>query len=191
MHGPETKTRRAFVSGASGRALLLLLPHLSQSIMTNCTAESRCCCCCCLSHCLWPSTAPGARHKHCNCIAKLDKENAVAKAKMFPHLKAWVRVGRRIPQTKNLCMICQCHLSLFLRINVLRNKKMPLSYISQGVTFEINPNTTFYIYSKSGSCIWKACWIRKSGKTIFDCGLFLKTRFWDKQELYSSGTRCN
>jgi hypothetical protein len=33
MHGPETKTRRAFVSGASGRALLLLLPHLSQSIM--------------------------------------------------------------------------------------------------------------------------------------------------------------
>jgi hypothetical protein len=42
----------------------------------------------------------GARCKHCNCPVKLDKKNAVAKAKVFPHLEARVHVGRGIPHVK-------------------------------------------------------------------------------------------
>jgi hypothetical protein len=39
---------------------------------------------------------PGTRRTHCHCIVLLDIKFAVAKAKGFPHLEAWVRVGREI-----------------------------------------------------------------------------------------------
>jgi hypothetical protein len=44
---------------------------------------------------------PGARHKYCICF-KIDKKNAVTKAKVFPHLEAWVRVGCGMPYTKGV-----------------------------------------------------------------------------------------
>jgi hypothetical protein len=55
---------------------------------------------------------------------------------MFPHLEAWVRVGRGIPHTKRLRMICHSRWSILLRINAL--KKTPKQSDWLGVDGEIN-----------------------------------------------------
>jgi hypothetical protein len=48
---------------------------------------------------------------------------AVAKAKVFPHLEAWVRVGRGIPHVKGHISHKCTTASLFQRINAFEKKK--------------------------------------------------------------------